>query len=251
MQKLLLACVTLLFFYSGVALARPNEKCQMRMTGEHEVQIQVGERMVHIVGWLHLDQQDIDVLREGFNSAMKSLNDDQCFMSKNSLTAALSKQSQDVKAAQNVFRRLQALHAQKPLSYIGLEATPSELSENLNAMRSIQDGIQALQVKCGSLVGPEASSFGLILPGPEYAFNTAYQGGVVLRALEDEVAKTTNYRQISSQQSKKQILIGLKGRNKAIAKNALAQEGSGAIVVGQLHVADLAQEMVRQCQSLP
>jgi len=227
------------------SVAQATSTCEAKTTGPDEVELTLGSHRIHVIGWLHLDQKDIDVLRDGFNETMKQAEKDQCLVAKSVLTAALTKQTLDVKEAQSVYKKIEARQGQKPLSYVGVEATPAEMTETLAAQRSIADGLKMLEVRCGMMIAPEIAAFSLVMPGPEYAFYSLNPGLVLLTALEDQAPKQKHARQIASKKGNS----GLHDRDQAIAKNALSRDGDGVLVLGKMHVMDVANELVRQCKT--
>jgi hypothetical protein len=239
--------LALLLLYSFLSRALPATDCVAKKNSSGDVQVTIGPRQFHVVGWTHLSQKEVDVLRDGFNSAVEALNNNQCDKVKAVLEDATKKRLLDIAEARTVFQKLEAFHSKKPLSFVGVESTPQEMSENMVAKRSINDGLNAMQSRCGHAIAPQATSFLLTMPGPEYAFNEAFQGVIVMKALEDSEAKNEAQRAIASGSNTKNSSAH---REAAIVKNALAQDGNGALVVGRAHLTGVVTELLKQCRAL-
>lgn len=166
------------------------ETCSANRVNNYTAVVQSGTNVVSIIGWAHLDDDEMSRFKAKLNEALTAARARDCAKTNQKLNEIFADFADPLKMQNYVVTMLDAIQTVAPIETLGVELTPFELRQSLNQLKTSGAKFDEIHAACESMAhGKEIRE---LLEGPEVTFASGHGGLSILLPLEDEKAKAEN-----------------------------------------------------------
>ena len=183
--------LSILFLLSLNAFGAPADKalCRVESAGHGLAILHLGAKTIDIIGWEHLEDEDVKSVREGLEQAFDQAKKHDCSGAKKSLSRGIKLAKDGLDRSSFVLSALETIHKRLPLDRIGVELSPADLDGEAQAIESVQTPLGAIEKACGAPIITETNQSRIAYFGPAETFhlkhkNVALVGAESLEALK-------------------------------------------------------------------